>query len=202
METTKQELKWVGKDIKRREDPALITGKATYTNDMTLPGMLYAAVLRSPHAHARILSIEKTAAEELPGVYTVLTGEEATELINPVPCFAAEPVEERAIAVDKVRYAGEAVVAVAAESRYVAEDALELVEIEWEPLEHVVDAEEAMKPDAPLLARHARLEPRLRPDLYIWRRRGGLRAGRPRDPSPAALAAGRARTDGAEWGSV
>ena len=151
METTKQELKWVGKDIKRREDPALITGKATYTNDMTLPGMLYAAVLRSPHAHARILSIEKTAAEELPGVYAVLTGEEATELINPVPCFAAEPVEERAIAVDKVRYAGEAVVAVAAESRYVAEDALELVEVEWEPLEHVVDAEEAMKPDAPLL---------------------------------------------------
>lgn len=149
MET--QERRWIGKDIKRREDPALITGKAQYTDDVSLPGMLHAAVLRSPHAHARILSVDTSAAKEIPGVYAVLTGEEAKEFIGPVPCFAAEAVEERAIAVDKVRYQGEAVVAVAADSRYAAEDALELVRVEWEPLPPVVDAEKAMEPGAPLV---------------------------------------------------
>jgi CO/xanthine dehydrogenase Mo-binding subunit len=151
METIKQEHRWIGRDVRRREDPALLTGKVTFTNDLSLPGMLHAAVLRSPHAHARILSIDASAARELPGVHAVLTGREAAELIDPVPCFAAEPVEERAIAVDKVRYQGEAVVAVAADSRYIAEDALDLVEVEWEPLEPVVDAESAMKPGAPLV---------------------------------------------------
>ena len=118
MET--QERRWIGKDIKRREDPALLTGRAQFTDDVNLPGMLHAAVLRSPHAHARILGIDTSAAKELPGVYAVLTGEEAMELLDPVPCFALEPVEQRAIAVDKVRYQGEAVVAVAADSRYIA----------------------------------------------------------------------------------
>src|SRR5205823_14792605 len=106
------------------------------------------AVLRSPYAHARIVNIATEAARELPGVYAVLTGSEATEVIDPVPAFCAEPVVERAIAVDKVRYVGEAVVAVAAESRYIAEDALELVQIEWEPLPPVIDLLTAMEPDA------------------------------------------------------
>ncbi len=78
-----------------------------------------------------------------------MTGREATEVLDPLPAFCAEPVVEHAIAVDKVRYAGEAVVAVAAESRYIAEDALELVQIEWEPLPPVIDVLEAMKPHAP-----------------------------------------------------
>ncbi len=151
MDTVSREYRWIGKDLKRPEDPALITGKVNYTNDVSLPGMLHAAVLRSPHAHARIRSIDTTAARELPGVYAVLTGKDALELIDPVPCFAAEAVEERAIAVGKVRYAGEAVAVAAADSRYIAEDALDLVEIEWEPLEPVVDAEAAMDPDAPLV---------------------------------------------------
>ena len=112
----------------------LLTGRAEYTNDVKLPGMLYAAVLRSPYAHARIVSIDTSAAKKLPGVHAVLTGRESTEVIDPLPAFCAEPVVEHAIAVEKVRYAGEAVVAVAAESRYIAEDALELVQIEWEPL--------------------------------------------------------------------
>ena len=80
MET--QERRWVGKDIKRREDPALLTGKARFTDDVNLPGMLHAAVLRSPHAHARILSIDTSAAEKLPGVYTVLTGEAAMGVLD------------------------------------------------------------------------------------------------------------------------
>jgi len=151
MDTVTPKHRWIGKDIKRREDPALITGKATYTNDVSLPGMLHAAVLRSPHAHARILSIDTSAARALPGVYAVLTGEEAAEFVDPVPCFAAEPVEERAVAIDKVRYAGEAVVVAAADSRYIAEDALDLVEVEWELLDPVVDAESALAPEAPLV---------------------------------------------------
>jgi len=149
MTTTTNQHTWIGKDIKRREDPALLMGTAIYTNDVNLPGMLHAAVLRSPYAHARIVSIDTSAAKKLPGVYAVLTGHEATEVIGPLPAFCAEPVVEYAIAVEKVRYAGEAVVAVAAESRYVAEDALELVQIEWEPLPPVIDVLEAMKPDAP-----------------------------------------------------
>jgi CO/xanthine dehydrogenase Mo-binding subunit len=147
--TTTTEHTWIGKDIKRREDPALLMGTALFTNDVKLPGMLHAAVLRSPYAHARIVSIDTSAAKQLPGVYAVLTGRDATEVIDPVPAFCAEPVVEHAIAVEKVRYAGEAVVAVAAESRYIAEDALELVQIEWEPLPPVIDVLEAMEPDAP-----------------------------------------------------
>jgi len=149
MTTTKRT--WIGKDIKRREDPALLMGTATYTNDMKLSGMLHAAVLRSPYAHARIVSIDTSAAKLLLGVHAVLTGSEAAEVINPVPAFCAEPVVERAIALDKVRYFGEAVVAVAAENRYIAEDALDLVQIEWELLPPVVDPVEAMKSGAPLV---------------------------------------------------
>src|SRR3989454_283515 len=149
--TTTNSHTWIGKDIKRREDPDLLTGRAEYTGDVKLPGMLHAAVLRSPYAHARILRIDTSAAKKVPGVHAVLTGREATEVLDPLPAFCAEPVVEHAIAVDKVRYAGEAVVAVAAESRYIAEDALELIEIEWEPLPVVSDPVSAMEADAPLV---------------------------------------------------
>src|SRR5256714_14101577 len=131
MTTTTNQRTWIGKDIKRREDPALLMGTAIYTNDVNLPGMLHAAVLRSPYPHARIVSIDTSAAKQLPGVYAVLTGRDAAEIIDPLPAFCAEPVVEHAIALEKVRYAGEAVVAVAAESRYIAEDALGLVQISW-----------------------------------------------------------------------
>src|SRR5437763_16185871 len=151
MTTISNQRTWIGKDIKRREDPALLMGTATYTNDIKLPGMLHAAVLRSPYPHARIVGIDTTAAKKLPGVYAVLTGRDAAEVIDPVPAFCAEPVVEHAIALEKVRYAGEAVVAVAAESRYIAEDALALVQIEWGPLPSVVDVWAAMEPGAPLV---------------------------------------------------
>jgi CO/xanthine dehydrogenase Mo-binding subunit len=151
MVTTSSERAWIGKEIKRREDPSLLMGTATYINDFKVAGMLHAAVLRSPYAHARILSIDTKAARELPGVHAVLTGKDASEVVGPVPAFCAEPVVEPVIATDKVRYVGEAVVAVAAESRYVAEDALDLIEIEWEPLPVVADALSGMQPDAPLV---------------------------------------------------
>jgi CO/xanthine dehydrogenase Mo-binding subunit len=151
MTTTTNGHAWVGKDMKRREDPSLLMGTVTYTNDIRLPGMLHAAVLRSPYAHARILKIDTSAARSLPGVYAVLTGREAAGLMDPMPRFCDEPVVQHAIAVEKVRYTGEAIVAVAAESRYVAEDALDLIEIEWEPLPVVADASAAMEPGAPLV---------------------------------------------------
>ena len=94
MTTTTNQHTWIGKDIKRHEDPALLMGTAIYTNDVNLPGMLHAAVLRSPYAHARIVSIDTSAAKKLPGVYAVLTGHEATEVIGPLPAFCAEPVVE------------------------------------------------------------------------------------------------------------
>jgi carbon-monoxide dehydrogenase large subunit len=151
MTTTVNERAWIGKDLKRREDPSLLMGTVIYINDFKVAGMLHAAVLRSPYAHARIRAIDTSAARALPGVHAVLTGKEAAEVIGPVPAFCTEPVVEPAIAVEKVRYAGEAVVAVAAESRYIAEDALDLIEIEWEPLPAVTDALSAMRPDAPLV---------------------------------------------------
>jgi carbon-monoxide dehydrogenase large subunit len=139
---------WIGKDIPRLEDPRLLAGRATYTDDVKLAGMAHVAVLRSPHAHARIRRIDASKARRLPGVFAVVTGEDAKELTNPVPAFCAEPVVEYALAVDKVRYAGEAVAAVAAVDRYTAEDATALIEVDYEPLPVLTDPLEAMKPGA------------------------------------------------------
>lgn len=151
MSTTTNGRVWIGKDIKRHEDPALLMGTAQYTNDMKVAGMLHAAVLRSPYPHARILSVDTSEAKKLPGVYAVLSGSDVAERLDPMPRFCAEPVEQRAVALDKVRYTGEAVAIVAAESRYVAEDALELIQVEYEPLPVVLDAVAAMEPGASLV---------------------------------------------------
>src|SRR5262249_57231971 len=128
------ERAWIGKDVPRLEDPKLLAGRATYVDDVRLPGMLDAAVLRSPIAHARIVHIDISRARSLPGVFAVITGDDARNLSNPVPAFCAEPVVEYAMAVDKVRYAGEAVVAVAAGDRYTPPDALAPGEGRYDPL--------------------------------------------------------------------
>ena len=140
---------WIGKDVPRLEDPKLLTGRATYVDDVKLPGLPHAAVLRSPHAHARIKRIDTSKARALAGVFAVITGEDARALSNPLVAFCAEPVVQYALAVDKVRYAGEAVAAVAAVDRYVAEDALALITVEYEPLPAVTDPVEAMTSEAP-----------------------------------------------------
>ena len=142
---------WVGRSMKRREDPALLSGSATFTNDYAVPGMLHAAVLRSPHPHATIRSVNCDRARALEGVVAVLSGAELAEVIAPLPRFCAEEVVEYAVAVDKVRYAGEAVAIAVAESRYEAEDALELVEVDYELLEPLVDPVAAAQEGAPLL---------------------------------------------------
>ena len=140
--------RWVGQSVPRKEDPKLLTGRAGFIGDVVLPGMLHGAVLRSPHAHARIVSIDTSEAEALPGVVVVLTGATAAEHVDPMPAFCAEPVEQRAIAVERVRYPGEAVAAVAATDRYVAEDACERIRVEYEVLPALVDPVAAMDPSA------------------------------------------------------
>jgi CO/xanthine dehydrogenase Mo-binding subunit len=140
---------WIGKDVQRLEDPRLLTGRANYSDDVRLPGMAHAAVLRSPQAHARIVRIDTSRARALPGVFAVITGDDAKELSNPLPAFCAEPVVQYALAVDKVRYAGEAVAAVAAVDRYTAEDAVGLIDVDYAPLPVLTDPFEAMKPEAP-----------------------------------------------------
>jgi carbon-monoxide dehydrogenase large subunit len=147
------ERKWVGQSIRRLEDPKFLLGKGGYIDDMRVRGMLHAALVRSPHAHAKITSIDTSAARQLPGVFAVVTGAEAAELTEPMPDFGPAPDKTtwRCLAVDKVRYVGEGVVAVLAESRYIAEDAADLVEVEYELLAPVVDPERALEPGAALV---------------------------------------------------
>src|ERR687888_649502 len=146
----------IGARIKRVEDPQLITGAAKYLDDMKLPGMAHAAIVRSPYAHAHIKSIDTSRAAAHPGVVAVYTGKDF-EHLNPLPCawqaggaenFVATP---RALEIERVTFTGAGVAVVVAETRTAAEDALALIDIEWEPLEVVVDAEQATEDGAPQL---------------------------------------------------
>ena len=146
-----------GSGIRRREDPRLITGSATYTHDITLPGMAHAAMLRSAHAHARITRIDTAAAQAAPGVLAVYTGADIEGVLQPVPCAWLLPDSELkiapypCIAKDVVRYTGDIVAAVVAETPYQAQDAVELIEVEYEPLPVVTDPRQAAGEDAPKL---------------------------------------------------
>jgi len=150
----------LGAPIKRREDPRFITGKGNYLDDIRLPGMAYVAVLRSPYAHAKIDSIDATAARAMPGVLGVFTGRDF-ESVNPLPCaWAAGGVENhlntpRVLAIDTVRWTGDGVAIVVAESREIAEDAMLAIEARYTPLPVVVEAEHATKPGAPQLHENA-----------------------------------------------
>jgi CO/xanthine dehydrogenase Mo-binding subunit len=139
-----QPLKWIGKSLKRVEDPRLLTGQGRYIDDIDRPNMLHAAVLRSPHAHAHIVSIDVSAAAALPGVVAVLTGEDIARSTGPLPCFANPPVEQRCVAVGRVRHVGEPVAVAVAESRYLAEDAVDLIKVTYAELPAVVDPEKAI----------------------------------------------------------
>ena len=141
--------RWVGKSMNRVEDPRLLRGEGRYIDDITLPGMAHAAVLRSPHAHARIVSIDISRAEHLPGVIKVLTGADVAATAAPLPSFGAGPIIQDMIAVEKVRHYGETVAAVVAEDRYIAEDACDLIEVQYEPLPVVLDPFAAQREDAP-----------------------------------------------------
>lgn len=153
--------KIIGQSVKRVEDKRFITGRGRYTDDIVLPKMTYASILRSPHAHARIKSIDLAEARSAPGVVAVFTGEDlrAAGIVG-VPCGwqvnfrngdrMKEPPHP-VLAVDKVRYVGDAVAVVIAETREQAKDAAELVSIDYEVLDAVVDAAKATQPGAPLV---------------------------------------------------
>lgn len=152
----------IGERIKRREDPRLLTGKGQYMADLVIHGMLHAALLRSPHAHARIKRIDPSGALKVPGAVAVFTGADLKQHLEPLASWynfagkqAPTQPHDYPLAVSKVRYMGEPVAVVVASDRYVAEDAMEQIEVEYEPLPVVVDAEEAMKENAPLLFEEA-----------------------------------------------
>jgi aerobic carbon-monoxide dehydrogenase large subunit len=137
--------KLVGQRVKRREDPRLIQGRATFVDDVKIAGMLHIAFKRSDVAHGRIRSIETRAAEAMEGVEAVFTGEQIAELLGPMPIGTPFPSPaHRAVAVDTVRFAGEPVAVVVASDRYIARDAVDAINVEYETLPAVVDPELAM----------------------------------------------------------
>ncbi len=145
------DYKVVGKGLPRIDGPAKAMGKAIYTVDVNLPGMLYGKILRSPYPHARILNIDTTAAEQLPGVKFIMTGKDVGDVRYAFVDTPRYPADEHPLAIDKVCYIGDEVAAVAAVSETVAEKALSLIKVEYEILPGVFTVEEAMKPDAPLI---------------------------------------------------
>jgi carbon-monoxide dehydrogenase large subunit len=158
--TSEAPEKLVGKPIKRREDPELISGAARFLDDLRLPGMVHAALVRSLHAHARISSIDASKAKEMAGVIGVFTGDDFMEL-NPLPAawqaggVKNNAVTPRVIAVNEVHQVGDPVAVVVASDPYLARDAAQAVEVDWEPLPTIVDAKRAAEEGAPQLHEEA-----------------------------------------------
>ncbi|MGD9920586.1 MAG: molybdopterin cofactor-binding domain-containing protein [Pseudorhodoplanes sp.] len=147
-----QATTWCGQSVERVEDAALLTGRGRFIDDLGVrPGTLHAAILRSPHAHARIRAIHTDAARRAEGVAAILTGAEITANSASLVVGVKAPIDCWPIAVDRVRYVGEPVAVAIAESRYLAEDALDLVEVDYDPLPCVVDPVAALDPAQPVL---------------------------------------------------
>jgi carbon-monoxide dehydrogenase large subunit len=145
---------YIGRAMKRVEDPRLIQGIATYVDDLKLHGILYAEFVRSPHAHAKIVSISVDKAKELPGVVGVFTGADLNDKVGTVPC-ASPPADGKSpahsvLAGARAYFVGHPVAVVVAETRAVARDALDLVEVDYEPLPAVTDPEKALEKGSPL----------------------------------------------------
>src|SRR3954466_4889074 len=151
MATTEQQAQITGYGrLRRKEDPRFIRGQGKYVDDVVLPGMLHSAILRSPVAHARIRSIDTSAAEALDRVVAVITRETLAGLnLHWMPTMSYDT--QAVLATDKVRFQGQEVAFVVANDRYVARDALELIEVDYEPLPAVVNARKALDPDAPVI---------------------------------------------------
>src|SRR5205809_3925546 len=156
--------KYFGAAVLRREDPRFLRGEGRFVDDVTLPGLLQAAFLRSPHAHARIVAIRTERAKKMPGVVAVFTHADLARWMKPLPLFGAPPpglaaaitfdvrqASQWALCRDRARYVGEAVAMVVAEGRACAEDAVHRIEVAWEALPPVVDVAEAVAPGSPLV---------------------------------------------------
>ncbi|MBI2333790.1 MAG: xanthine dehydrogenase family protein, partial [Chloroflexi bacterium] len=152
--------RYFGERIKRNEDPRLLTGQGLYVDDVDLPNMLHVAFVRSPYAHARINNIDVSQAIQREGVVAIYTANDLGDYWKPGPLLVSPPPVENIVfnektqvplAKDKVKFAGEPIVMVLAESRYIAEDALADIQVDYEPLEAVVDLEKALQPDSALI---------------------------------------------------
>src|SRR6185436_6832854 len=156
--------KYFGAAVRRREDPRFLRGEGRFVDDVTLPGLLHAAFLRSPHAHARIGRLDVRAARALPGVAAVFTFADLERWMKPLPLFCAPPpglaagvkfdlrqAPQYGLAREVVRHVGEAIAMVVADSPGRAEDALERIQVEWEPRRAAVDMVAAAEPGAPLV---------------------------------------------------
>ena len=144
------EIRGLGHSVGRKEDGRFIRGKGNYVDDVKLPGMLHLELLRSPFAHARIRSIDTSRAAALPGVVAVVTGElMAQHNLAWMPTLSGDT--QAVLATDKVRFQGQEVAAVVAESPYIAKDALELIDVDYEPLQAVTTPQQALEPDAPII---------------------------------------------------
>ncbi|HKU94591.1 MAG TPA: xanthine dehydrogenase family protein molybdopterin-binding subunit, partial [Vineibacter sp.] len=146
---------YVGQPLRRREDRRLLIGKGRYVDDIRVPGMLHVAILRSPHAHAAIPAVDVAAARAVPGVRIVLTGADLAGKIGSIRPNWVIPgtvVPDRpVVATDRVRFVGECIAVVVAETRAAAEDARDLIDVAYEPLPAVVDEEAAIADGAPQL---------------------------------------------------
>jgi len=155
LEKPQDPSRYFGRSLKRREDPKLITGRGRYTDDLTPVGALHVAILRSPHAHARITSIDTSAALARPDVVAVYTGADIKEQFGTLPCGWILPgikmPAHPSLASEKVRYVGDGVAMVVAESRYAARDALEHIAVQYEVLPAITNQEAAVKDGAPQL---------------------------------------------------
>jgi len=151
----KPRFRHIGAPLARKEDLRLLTGHGRYVDDVAIPGALHACFVRSPHAHARIVNIDAKAALAMPGVFAVFTGRDLAQWTTPLrmapPIEGLHPVEMTTLPLDKVRFHGDPVACVIAASRYLAEDAAERVEVEYEPLPAVADFDQALAAGAPLV---------------------------------------------------
>lgn len=155
--TRKGNMAYIGKAIPGKHDPLLVAGKGQYAADVSLPDMGWMAVLRSPTAHARITAIDVEAARRLPGVRLVVIGKDILQHTIPIPqtldprSLGGNGIDVYCLAIDRVRYVGEAVAAIVADDRYIAAEALDLIQVEYDDLPPVVDAEKALEANAPLV---------------------------------------------------
>ncbi|MCH8279808.1 MAG: xanthine dehydrogenase family protein molybdopterin-binding subunit, partial [Chloroflexi bacterium] len=147
-------MSYVGQPLKRSEDPRLLTGSGSFVDDMNLPDMAYAAVVRSQHAHALIKSVDASAARQMAGVLAVLTGEDAAQAMTGIPSRYAPELEgvnvpeHPVLAREKVCYVGQPVAVVVAEDPYVAKDAVDMVQVDYQVLPALTDPLEAAKDGA------------------------------------------------------
>jgi len=150
MATETEPIRGIGHSVRRVEDDRFIRGKGNYVDDIKLPGMLHMAILRSPYAHAKLNGIDASRAQALPGVVAVVTGElMAQHNLAWMPTMSYDT--QAVLATDKVRFQGQEVAAVIAEDPYIAKDALELIDVDYEMLEPIVTPQRALEPDAPVI---------------------------------------------------